>query len=223
MSASRWIRRSAVALLVAAAIALVGCGGGDGEADAGGADAPASTTAAAPPPFDPQEAVIALSDLPSGWAVDPDDEDDEDEDFCGRGESVKSLVGVESVGKAEAQFAEGGSIPVLVNALGAYAPGDADTAFDRLRGILADCPSFESDGTTFDIAPVSFPEVGDESVPLLFSGEVEGFTIGFYFVIARVEDGITIVGYGGLAPDVSEAERFARLAVTKLEEAQGLP
>ena len=212
-----WI---AAALVAAMTLVVSGCGGGDDAAEAStiGTTAPPATASSS---FKAEDAVIALSDLPTGWAVDPE-EDDDDDGFCGRDEDIPSLVGFEAASKAEAQFAEGGNIPVLFSFVAAYAPGGAAISFAKLEEIVADCTSFESDGTTFKVASVSFPEQGDESVPLLVSGEVKGFTVSFYFVFVRVAAGITIVGYGGLAPDVAEVEKFVRLAVKKLEQAQGI-
>jgi hypothetical protein len=106
--------------------------------------------AAAPLPFEPEEALLALDDLPAGWAEDPD----------------------------------------------------------------------EDDGDEFRLAPSSFPEVGEESVPILVPADVDGVTISFYVVAIRVADGVAQVGYGGLDPDVAEAARFARLAAGKLAAAQ---
>lgn len=213
-----WI---AVALVAVTALALGGCGGGDDAAEAGSAAGTAAPPATASSSFKAEDAVIALSDLPTGWAVDPDETDDDD-GFCGRDEDIPSLVGFEAVSKAEAQFAEGGNIPLLFNFVAAYAPGDAAISFDKFAEIVGDCSSFESDGTTFKVAPVSFPEQGDASVPLLVSAEIEGFTFSLYFVSVRVADGITVVGYGGLGPDVAEVEKYVGLAVTKLEQAQGI-
>jgi hypothetical protein len=212
-----WI---AVTFAAATALALGGCGGGDDAADAG--STAGTATAPATASFNAEDAVIALSDLPTGWAVDPEEDDDDDDGFCGRDEDIPSLVGFEAASKAEAQFAEGGDVPVLVNFVGAYAPGGAEISFAKFEEIVTDCTSFESDGTTLKVAPVSFPEQGDDSVPLLVSGEVEGFTVSFYFVFVRVADGITLVGYGGLAPAVAEVEKYVGLAVTKLEQAQGI-
>jgi hypothetical protein len=46
--------------------------------------------------------------------------------------------------------------------------------------------------------------------------------VSLYLVVVRIADGITIVGYGGLGPDVAEVEKYVSLAVTKLEQAQGV-
>jgi hypothetical protein len=39
-------------------------------------------------------------------------------------------------------------------------------------------------------------------------------------IAIRARDGIALVGYGGLSPDVTEAARYARLAAQKLAQAQ---
>ncbi len=198
-------------------IALVGCGGGGSDEAA----STSATTTATAPPFKAADALITLADMPTGWAVEPDDKDSKS-DFCGTGSTFSDQTGIHTLDKAEAQFAEGGSIPLLFHAVGAYAPGQAEAAIGRFRKIVAGCTTLKTDdGRKLNVAAVSFPELGDESVPLLFTGKVEGFNFGFYFVLVRVADGLTLVGYGGIAPDVAEAERFARLATDKLRQAQG--
>ena len=205
-------------LVVVVAVALAGCGGGDSDTGASVPSTSASVTS--PPPFEADRALIALADLPAGWAVDRDDSDNNNE-FCGTGADLKSQVDIETVDKADAQFAEGGNVPVLLHAVGVYPVDQASTAFDRFRSALTGCTSLTlDDGQKLKVAPVSFPSLGDESVPLLFSGEVEGFPVAFYVIVVRVADGVTIIAYGGLSPDVSDAERFARLATDKLGQAQ---
>ncbi|MEZ5079568.1 MAG: hypothetical protein R2878_02685 [Thermoleophilia bacterium] len=198
-------------------VVALGCAGGEAESVRQATSVQTATVVA--PPFRAQDALISLPDLPPGWAMEPADQE-KGADFCGQGEGAASLVAVQSVDKAEAQYAEGGGIPLLAHAVGVYSEGGAETAFARLRDLLDSCSSFESDGTTFTVAPVSFAEVGDESVPLLLQAEVDGFNVSFYYVIFRVGDGIAIVGYGGLAPDVGEMEKFTGLAAQKLTEAQ---
>jgi hypothetical protein len=172
-------------LLVVLAVALVGCGG------SGGTKTTVSTVSpAAGPPFQAKSALITLADLPSGWAVKPStDSSTSNDKFCGKkNETLKSLVGVKAVGKAEADFAQSGSIPLLVHLVAAFPPGQAATAFAAIRQLFADCTSLKAEtGQTLDIAAVSFASLGDESLPLLISGNIQGFPVGFYFVAVRVK------------------------------------
>jgi hypothetical protein len=210
------VRRTApAATVLLLALIWAGCGGGD---QSGKSTVSPPATATSPAPFEANDALITLADLPTGWAVDRDESDDnKDDDFCGKGASIKSLVGIETIDKADIQFAEGGSVPVLVQAVGAYPAGQASAAFAAFREAVAGCTSITvGKGQKLKIAPVSFPSVGDESVPLLFTGEVEGISFGFYVIMARVAD-------GRLSPDLAEAERFARLATDKLRTAQTSP
>jgi hypothetical protein len=202
-------------LIVFVVIALIGCGGGND-----GASTPSTaTTASAPPPFEAADALITLADMPTGWAVEPDD--DSKSDFCGTGGSLSDAAGVQALDKAEAQYTEGGNIPLLFHGVGAYAPGQAHAVVSKFREIIAGCTTMTlDDGEKLDVASVSFPNLGDESVPILFTGEVEGFNIGLYAIVIRIADGLTVVSYGGIAPDVAEVERLARLATDKLRAAQ---
>ena len=90
----------------------------------------------------------------------------------------------------------------------------------EFRNIAAKCHELKCDGQKFTVARVSFPAVGDESVPLLATGDVEGFTVALYIVALRVGDGIALVGYGRVGPDVAEAVRYAKLAADRLAAVQ---
>jgi hypothetical protein len=61
------------------------------------------------------------------------------------------------VSQAQARFAHGENILTRGNEVDAFAPGDADVAFDKFKGIVADCSSFEVDGRTFEIWQVNSP------------------------------------------------------------------
>jgi hypothetical protein len=172
----------------------------------------------APATFDPDTALIALTDLPTGWAA--EDEPESQDDFCGLGSGVTAELRERAADIATAGYAEGGDAPALAHLVGAFAPNRAESTFDEFEAAMTDCPPLESDGVTWEPARVSFPALGDESTALLLSGETEGFELSAYYVVIRVEDGLAVVGYGGFAPDVAEVEKYARLATRKLQEAQ---
>ncbi len=151
-----------------------GCGGGGDDSAK-----TASTTPTAPLPFEPEEAAIGLSDLPPGWAEDPGDVE-ANRRFCGQ------EIGVPTLGRADVAFAEGGNLPFLLERVVAYAPGDAQTTIGEFAEIAADCDEYEQEGQTVTVARSSFPDVGDESVPLLLSTEIEDFNVAFYTVAIRV-------------------------------------
>ena len=224
----------ATALVAATALALGGCGGGDDEADAPSTASTAPQPATAPAAFDPERALIALSDLPTGWAVDQG-ELDPGADFCGLGSGIDSELrergaDVAHAVYATADWAKGDRLLDLTYAVGAFAPGGAAAAFTVFEDAMADCPPPESEGVTYDVAAVPFPVLGDESAAMLVTAETEHFGGRGYLVVIRAGDGLAVVGYGGLArgpglggppPDVAEVERYARLATRKLREVQG--
>src|SRR5262249_53577960 len=96
------------ALAVVAALVAAGCGGGSKSSNA------ASTATTATATFDPKAALITLGDLPAGWAAVPTASDRGT--FCGKAASAQALA------KTAAEYAEGGAIPILQHAVGAYSP-----------------------------------------------------------------------------------------------------
>lgn len=194
------------ALAVVAALVAAGCGGGSKSSNA------ASTATTATATFDPKAALITLGDLPAGWAAVPTASDRGT--FCGKAASAQALA------KTAAEYAEGGAIPILQHAVGAYSPGDAQKVMAEFRALAAACHEFESGDVTFTVARSSFPAVGDESVPLVATGDVGGATATLYVVALRVGEGVALVVYGGVNPDVSQAVRYSKLAADKLAAVQ---
>ena len=90
-SYTRQVCRRLLALLITLTLVLVGCSGsdgGDGSGDA--ADSPGTTTSVSAPPGQDvdadkaaaENAVLKLSDMPSGWTAEPADNDEGDPDIA---------------------------------------------------------------------------------------------------------------------------------------------
>jgi hypothetical protein len=197
-------RTWAATALVALAGALAGCGG-----DGGG-----SASTSAPSGFDPQQALLQLSDLPAGWVQDPPDPEARRASPCG--------VTFADSAREEAQTAYSlDELPTLRLNVFSFAPGEAEKAIGALRAALPDCPpaTLEVNGqqVTAITEPIRFPQLGDESIAVRQDFTLQGFPFTGLGVATRVGDGITGVILADLGSvDRAELERFARLAVARL-------
>lgn len=111
-------------------------------------------------------ALISLEDLPVGWSELPGAGDDSDvgPDACG----LNSLD-PQPRASAEANFRRASTGPFLLHAVEAYASGQAAVLFDVLRMAYESCrsPIDIQDGfdqITLTISPLSFPQLGDETI-----------------------------------------------------------
>jgi len=213
------------AVLAAAGMLLGGCGGGDG-ADSDGTGSAATSPATAPtdtapaaPALDPGEALLALADFPSGWTqetVDPDADEGEDT-FCGA-----ATDNPDPVTEAEARFAAPRGVPQVQQEVAVFAEGVAERVFAEGRERVADCAGFTEEGVTFELAPLSFPALGDESFAARVRFTNEGFDFEGVVSYTRVGPALMIVTTAEPAPaTVARAERYARLAARRLQAARG--
>jgi hypothetical protein len=221
----RWSALGGVAAVLVTGCLLAGCGGGDDPDPAAGETTPMATataptgTAPAAPALDPAEALLALADFPTGWTQEPSDpDDDEGEDtFCG-----KATDNPDPIEEAGAKFAAAQGVPQVEQEVAVFPEDVAERVFAEGRQRVADCTGFTEEGVTYELAPLSFPALGDESFAALLRFSNEGFDFAGVVSYTRVGPALMIVTTAELAPaTVAQAERYARLAAQRLEEAAG--
>jgi hypothetical protein len=219
-------------VLVAAGLLLVGCtqttngsgsplAAGSGPASGRGA-APgsgiASPTAAA---ADPTSSLLALSDLPTGWAIDNSDSggdgDDSDEPSCLAGLD-KSIT---AEGQAQIQFQFDGSIPELSQAIGTFgSSAAASTAFKAGSASLDSCTdlSFTTGGQTIQgtIAPLSFEKIGDQAKAWAMTFAANGISVGFDIVVFQKGSTLEELGLGDIGtPNLTDLTTYCDKALAK--------
>jgi hypothetical protein len=177
---------------------------------------------------DLEKALISLDDLPAGWAVRTEDEEDEanKETFTFLCQEYQK----KSIAKASADFQKGQVGPFLMNSVVTYPPGEAESQFADMLSAVDQCATFTDtqDGTTTEwtVTPISFPKLGEQSFAIRASSE---FVLGFIevdSVYIRIGDTITSIQYmvlGLQSIDSTQTEQFARIAGENLLQVHNLP
>jgi hypothetical protein len=216
----RHVRLRAVLATVGALAVLAGCGGG-GDSDVAGTTPTATAPAATAPParaVDPRQALLTLADVPAGWTQTPDEDGDDD----GYPICSDAIEEPESLAEAEVAFASPRSLPAIGHAVAVYPDGVAERFFADIRERLAGCPRFTQSSISFTLAPLAFPPLGDESFATVLRFEPDESTFAAVLFYARVGPAMIVLSASDPGPPaVDEAERYARLAVQRLEDAAG--
>lgn len=163
--------------------------------------------------------LLTLGDLPSGWTVDNSpDSDDASAPSC-----LKQLdVSTRSSAAVSASFIKGEGLPLLEQQLSAFADsGDTAAAYSSFTSILNKCTdlSFTTDGQLFTgtIAPLTFPNIGDQSKAWRMSFTAGGHELEMDLVLTQKGAELALFLYGNLgATDVDELATFASIALTKM-------
>ena len=229
-----------MAAALAGLLAGTACGG---DGDAGGTaatTAPATTSATPTPTPTPtggqkataeqrKAALLTVEDMPTGWSIDEDDDDDSGP----FGEGCAPLTALEKKypdegDDAEIAFTQGELGPLFGEEVSSLDTADeVSTRIADLKEALGECPSFtykDDRGATqrVTIAPVSFPTVGDESFAVRISVTFRGGRLGMTVVTARVRNHVlvmtgmtltTVAGSSQLPP--KELEELVGKAVEK--------
>lgn len=168
-----------------------------------------------------REALLTVEDLPVGYSVwtDEDDDQNDDEPCEGRFENVS-----EATVEAEASFSKGSFGPFLAHALGAFdQEATAKKAMAVVRAGLNDCQTYETtdeDGTvtTVRLTPLSFPKFGDETFALRLTAEGP-FSASGDIIFMRRGPAVALVLHIALlaGADTDETVRIVENADRKLD------
>lgn len=176
-------------------------------------------------------ALLTVNDLPSGWAESPEEADDDSEDTIepARCQDVMDALDDDSgdaAAEGEANFNKGGAFGTIMSeTISSYAEEvDADVV-QEIADAFAECPSFtstdaEGEVTEVTVSPMSFANLGDQTLAVAMSFESSLFTVTVnvaYVVIGHNVLALINGGVGGA--DGAELEKLAKLAVSKLEDA----
>jgi hypothetical protein len=172
--------------------------------------APVTTTTTAP---NVQPYLLAITDLPTGWAV--------DNSTVAPASSCYSdpLTKVPSLSYSTDKFDQGGSTPELVEELGYYQSGPV--AFSTIKSTLDACTTFTEsvNGTTAtgSLGATSAPSYGDQSAAYTASITDEGITINQGFVVVRKGNYVMAVALGDIGSvDTGTLDGFVSQALGKL-------
>jgi hypothetical protein len=202
---------------------------------------PAPTSAAKPSAADEaklKSALLAVSDLPTGWTAAPAEAEGEgegDESITPCGQNLDAYED-ESGATAEASFQKSELGDQLFTGLASFASGEAASASaKKVNDIFTSCGTWsedDPDGTHYEYRaePVSFPTLGEETFAFRLTINVTGSSDGTPISAQGAGNVITIrrganlevllhLALGLLGPanlDSAETETIARKADTKL-------
>jgi hypothetical protein len=221
------VKRAAIALGLACALVLPACSGGGESNSSPSLAVPASIGATMSSSFpagtqpaetpDPAKYLLAVGDMPTGWAIDNSSSDDSGGPPC-LAALKKSFA---PTNKANVTFAFQTSTPQLVDSVGTYADeGAASAAFDRGAVILDGCKdvSYTNGGkkVTGSIGAMSFPTVGDRSKAWALTLDMSGISAGVDVVLylkGSVVEELALLDLG--SPSADDLKTFSDKSVAK--------
>jgi outer membrane murein-binding lipoprotein Lpp len=169
--------------------------------------------------------LLTLDDLPQGWAVSPPSTpDDSDTSIC-NADTLPQFRGGES---AEADFQQSDFGPFVFQLVKALpSSSEAKQAMAAVKKTLSSCSSWtetDTDGTksTWTIAPLSMPAVGDETFTARIStSDVPLFgTVQADFVFFRRGSVVEVVAYFGFGPSADGPSPLESVAKKAAERAR---
>jgi hypothetical protein len=219
--------RRLVGLIAVVALAS-GCGGDDGDGQAQTfeettttIDETTTTRAEEESPSDLEDVVVQLGDLPSGWTVNEEDSDAEDDDsFC---EDESTAEQPDPPEEAESSFKQSELGPFVSSGAGRYGSAEeAEEAFDFFVEEFAKCDGatdVDEDGTetTYSLSPLSFPDVGDDTYAARMSASTTFGPLEFDIVVERSDSTMLFIFNGGLGEiDTALTEELLRTMDARL-------
>lgn len=177
---------------------------------------------------DLEKALMILDELPAGWAIDPEDEEDDSNEETAR--FLCTDYEKKSIAKASASFQQGQIGPFLAHSVVTYPPGEATNQFEFMLAAVEQCANFTDTQTgesmEWTVTPISFPKLGDQSMAVRASSEFILGLIEVDSVYIRIGDTMISIQYmvaGLRSIDSTQTEQFARLAEQKLISILGNP
>jgi hypothetical protein len=218
-------------VVVGAVLAVAGCGGGDEKAETISAPAAPSSTAqsvrGAPSEAQLRSALLTVNDLPTGFKVEPSDNDEDDDaplDACARRYNDLDNTPETNAPEANRDFSKG--IGTFISQTLAAIPNttELEHRIREFQAFLSECQTFKlktSEGKvdTYRISPLSFPKLGDTTFAVSMSvQDSDGFEAEFNLALTRVGKAIQLFLMGGLgAPDTDQVVEIARKGVERLD------
>ena len=179
--------------------------------------APTPTVAKGLPTTDQlRVALLTLDDMPTGWTTMTGSDDNSTTDICG----VPDSSNVQQV-KVSADFQKSQLGPFLTDTIGAFKHGGAQTWMDAFKR-RASCTQFtdtDSQGTptTYQLAPLSFPKMGDDTFAFRLTTDAGIATIEADLVYIRWGDYIVQIGNASISSvDSDLTSSIAQKALDKL-------
>lgn len=208
-----------------------GTSGDSGNADdAGGADVPGDAAGDQLSRAQIRSALLSVSDLPAGWALTPDEEDDESEDSVSPAKCEDVLDALDddstdAAAEAEANFNKGGAFgTILSESISSYDDVVDANVVQDIADAFSECPTFtstDSDGevSKVTVSPMSFANLGDQTLAVAMTLESSMFTVSVNVAYVVVGHNVVAMVQGGIAgADGAQLEKLTKQAIMKLEK-----
>lgn len=166
--------------------------------------------------MDLDEALLSIDDLPAGWAMEPEEEDDEDKTFCDYEQAH------EPIAEAGAQFSTNSELLGV-----SIRQFDSETAasemVQQLRDVLEDCTQEEIDGDPATYSRLSVDPVGDDTLGVRISFSSGGTDATIDQLYVQRGAGLMQIALAGVifAPSNEDLNRFAQAQLKKYDAAVG--
>lgn len=179
------------------------------------------------------EALLSLEDLPSGWTV----SEDTSEDIAGEAtidnpkcEEFNAILEddseVEGLSEGDVAFSQGDWGPFLNQTIASMEGNEIEKAFSAFSHALSACDGFtetKDDGSKveYKLQPMSFPDLGDDSLAFTMSADADGFPFELDAVVVRVDQNLVLMASAGIGQGLTgeELEAVVRTAVAKVKDA----
>ncbi|MCW2814347.1 MAG: hypothetical protein JWN84_1802 [Nocardioides sp.] len=250
-------RTSTAAVALSLGLALTACGGGDESSDGGddavtsseatsegASDTPtedASSAAAVPSEEELASALLTSADLPAGFEIDPEDEDDDDVAFEGtcleQVGKFSDTAGFDADQDAEVDLVmedDNGQTGVMSKAEAYTDPAAVASAFTEFTDSLQSCTSVSTtndDGLTIDLEiayddAVDLPGA-DDQLSIDMTGTIaagtETFPVAYRYVVGLAGPFVSIIGTFALNGDGGGVlDQTSDLAALQLERVTAL-
>jgi len=196
------------------------------------AEAPADAAGAQLNDAQVKQALLTIKNMPSGYSQQPNDDSDDDSGSTYEPSRCQDVIDsldeddTDPVAEAEVTFNNDGAFGTNVNeTVSSYADEADNQNVQKVADAFSDCPRFTEtakDGTVskYTISPMSFPNLGDQTLAFAMTYESEGFTVNINVAwIVMGHNAITILNGGITGASGTDLEQLARKAVARLEDA----
>jgi hypothetical protein len=204
---------------------------GDAEADTG-EDEPGNAAGDRLSQAQVDAALLRVQDMPSGWTKEKNEPEDESDDKIEPARCQEVLDALDEgfdedpAHEGEVNFSNGGPFGTMFNHSISTFEDEVDSdATQKIADAFGSCPEFSSTDaegtrTTFTVSPMSFANLGDQTLAFVLNADSDGFEISLNMAMVITGHNVSTFFSGGLTgASGSDLEKLARKGMKRLEVA----
>ena len=184
-----------------------------------------------------KKSLLTIDDMPSGFSEDPEmSTDDSEDNFTSGSSDCKALNSTlnepgtksKTVGEGEVGFKESDFGPFVAESVASFKGAAIEDSMGDLKQAFSKCKRFtttDEDGAKlkFRVAPMSFPDLGDDTIAVKLSAKEPTFDLSFTLdlVAVRVDQNVVMMLNFGIGKALAgeKFESLVRLAVDRINKA----